>query len=120
MNAADGMLIAFEDGSLDPAAFSHSAHVQVAQAMLAQSAFLDAAVRYQRGIEALARRAAAPHKANVTITLAFLSVLAERRMRGGALEGQAVGRTVLDKWYSPVRLALPEARAMFLMPDRAP
>lgn len=118
-------LDAFEAGELDPARFSHRAHVEAAFAMLSRLDFLGAARRYQAGIEQLALQAGAPQKANVTITLAFLSVIAERKENLGhdqdflAANPDLLDSQILKRWYSPARLTSPLARRIFLMPDRS-
>lgn len=120
-----GLLEAFESGEIDPAAFRHRAHVEVAAAMLSRTDFLSAAQRYQRGVERLAERVGAPDKTNLTITLAFLAIIAERLERAPAddlldASPDLMDSAILHSWYTPARLALPAARIRFLMPDRAP
>ena len=113
-------LEAFEAGAIDPEAFTHRAHVEVAAAMLQQTDFLDAARRYQSGIVRIAECAGAPKKPNLTITLAFLSLIAERMRADGAVDAALLDSRVLGGWYSRERLAHPLARTVFLLPDRAP
>ncbi|MBL8549409.1 MAG: hypothetical protein JNJ73_05445 [Hyphomonadaceae bacterium] len=112
-------LAAFEAGALDPATFDHRAHVEVAIALLRETDFLDAAARYQRGIEKIAAKAGAPHKANVTITLAFLSLIAERLDGAGdvlAAHPELLEKTLLTRWYAHERLCSPLARRVLLLP----
>jgi hypothetical protein len=119
------LLHAFETDQIDPAAFTHRLHVEVAAAMLAEADFLDAARRYQTGIARIAARGGAETKANLTITLAFLSLIAERlhATPDGAdlieTHPNLMDRELLTRWYSRERLADPHARRTFLMPDRA-
>jgi hypothetical protein len=118
----------FEFGGLDPALFSHRLHVEAALALVDETDFLDAANRYQRAIRVLAERAGAPQKANVTITLAFLALIAERRAGMPdadceeflAANPDLLRKDVLAQWYAPERLRAPLAQRSFLMPDRAP
>jgi hypothetical protein len=118
----------FESGQLDPATFSHRMHVEAALALVDETDFLDAANRYQRAIRRLAERAGAPQKANVTITLAFLALIAERRANAPdddceaflAANPDLLRKDVLARWYGPDRLTAPLAQRSFLMPDRAP
>jgi hypothetical protein len=118
----------FESGQLDPATFCHRMHVEAALALIDQTDFLDAANRYQRAIQLLAERAGAPQKANVTITLAFLALIAERRAKTPDADSEEflsanadlLRKDVLARWYAPERLKAPLARRSFLMPDRAP
>ncbi len=121
---ASGLLSDFESGRLDPGSFNHARHVEVALELLADRPFLDAAARYFDGISRLADRADRPEKANLTITVAFLSLLAERLSAGEEADrivhDVVANRTALSAWYSRERLESPESRATFLLPDRAP
>ncbi len=118
---------AFEAGELAPEAFKHADHVAVAYEMLSAYEFLDACSRYAASIKVLAERAGAPEKYNATITLAFLSLIAERIALGRhagceefmAQNGDLTSRDVLLQWYSPQRLTCDTARAVFLLPDPA-
>jgi len=115
----------FETGELDPAAFKHTDHVAVAFEMLGSYEFLEACSRYASNIRALAGRAGAPKKFNATITLAFLSLIAERmaseeykNYEEFISQNQDLrSKNVLEQWYSPERLNCDTARAVFLMPD---
>lgn len=118
---------AFEDCDIDASAFGHIDHIGVAYEMLRSSDFISASVNYSRCINIIATRAGASRKFNTTITLAFLSLIAERM---GATShdtfdefiGQnqdLLSANVLAKWYSPERLQSDLARAVFLMPDVA-
>lgn len=121
------MTRAFERGEVDAAGFSHKDHVGVAWTMLRAYPFLDAACRYGTQIERLALGAGAPDKFNVTITLAFLSLIAERQ----AATNSPTAATFLEQnpdllcgnplksLYSAQRLANGAAREIFLLPDRA-
>ena len=115
----DDLLRAFESGALDPARFDHRAHVETAVALLARTDFLDAAIRYQRGIEKIAAKAGAEGKANVTITVAFLSAIAERMEGAGdvlAAHPELLDAKLLMRWYGRERLTSPLARRVFLLP----
>ena len=117
----------FVDGSLDPAEFRHADHVRVAYELLARHDFVDASAIYVEGLRDLTERAGVPEKANLTITLAFLSVIAERM---AAVETETcdafvatnpdlMSMAVLKNWYSPERLHSARARTVFLMPEPA-
>lgn len=119
------LLDAFEAGDIAPEDFSHRMHVEAAIALLDRAEFLDAAQRYQRAITRLATRAGAPHKANVTITLAFLALIAERMRTPHTSIDDLIDRNadlldpkVLQRWYSRERLTDAGARTALLMPDR--
>lgn len=118
-------LQALELGTLDPGKFDHAAHVQAAFALLDETAFVDAAARYAAAITKLASRAGRPEKFNLTITLAFLAVIAERKTLAPGLawpefiarNPDLLDRALLQRWYSPARLADPRSRNMFLLPE---
>ena len=116
---------AFEVCNIDAGNFSHADHVGVAYEMLRRYDFLDALVRYSSSIKTIAANAGAAQKFNTTITLAFLSLIAERiettahdsyddflEKNPDLFDGD-----VLTKWYSPERMQSDLARAVFLMPD---
>lgn len=113
-------------GRLAPAGFGHREHLAAAWALLRRYPFLTAAQRLAEGIERVAAAAGAPDKVNVTMTLAFLSLVDERRGAGPddgfdafvARHPDLLERNVLSRWYSDARLQGPRARATFLMPDR--
>ncbi len=119
------LLQSFEAGDLDPAAFRHLDHIAVAYEMLLQNNFIDASQKYAAGIRSLAEKAGAPGKFNTTITLAFLSLIAERMESNAhrnyddfiARNPDLTARDVLTKHYSPDRLNSDSARKIFLMPD---
>ncbi len=116
----------FESGDLAPDGFSHEDHVAVAWQMLRGDDFLEAARRYTAGLRALTEKAGVPEKFNMTVTLAFLSVIAER-MAGRneetfeaflANNRDLVSGNPLNAWYTKERLASASARTGFLMPDQ--
>ncbi len=115
----------FETGTLDPAGFKHTDHVAVAYEMLGAYEFLEACSKYAANIRALAEKAGAPMKFNATITLAFMSLIAERMAARDyetyedfiSENGDLRSKTVLERWYSPERLNCDTARAVFLLPD---
>ena len=77
MNVYETKLAALDDGTLDPASFSHRDHVGVAIAALQQGDFYDALGRMSRGLQRLTASAGVPEKFNATVTFAFLSTIAE-------------------------------------------
>lgn len=115
----------FQTGNIAPGAFRHADHIGVAYQMLCEEDFVAAAARYASGIRALATQAGVPKKYNVTITMAFLSLIAER-MRTTPHEGYGefiannadlLEKDVLGGWYSRERIESELARSVFLMPD---
>lgn len=117
---------AFEDGSLSPEGFSHEDHVAVAREMLLRHDFMEASRRYAEALQRLTQKAGVPEKFNMTVTLAFMSVISERmaRDRGATFAAflednrDLVSGNLLGRWYSRERLVSPAARSAFLMPDR--
>ncbi|MEM7429015.1 MAG: hypothetical protein AAF441_23250 [Pseudomonadota bacterium] len=117
----------FEKREIDAASFSHLDHVGVAHELLSRYGFLDAAVIYCKCINEIATRAGAAGKFNTTITLAFLSLIAERMDASSAAtfdefitaNCDLLSRDVLAQRYSSGRLASDLARSAFLLPDRA-
>jgi hypothetical protein len=121
----DEALERFERGEVDPAAFPHRAHVQVAHALMLRHSFPDALPRMAHGIRTMAVRAGKPEVYNETITTAFLSLVADRLVRNRREEFDTFehenpdlfDKGALLKLYSPERLTSAEARATFLLPD---
>jgi len=117
----------FEAQKIDPAAFRHMDHVGVAYEMLQKYDFLHATIEYARNIRMLATAAGVPEKFNTTITLAFMSLIAERMRTTPhtnydqflSENADLLNRDVLGRWYSAKRLESETARQVFLMPDIA-
>ena len=121
------LLERFEQQLISPEAFHHEDHLQVAHAMLARYDFIEACSRYAATIRTMAKRAGAVEKYNATITLAFMSLVAERRSQAPdkafneflAANQDLLDRNVLSGWYSAERLTSAAARSQFVLPDRA-
>ena len=115
----------FEACDIDAGGFTHADHVGVAYDMLQRYDFLEASVRYCRSIRTIATTAGAAQKFNTTITLAFLSLIAERieTTAHDSYEEFAeknpdlFGNHLLKRWYSADRIRSDLARTIFLMPD---
>ncbi|MCR9213114.1 MAG: hypothetical protein NXI13_05310 [Proteobacteria bacterium] len=119
------LLREFETRTLDPSTFSHRRHLEVAFEMLRKYPFLEAVTRYSENIDAIATAAGASQKFNLTITLAFLSLIAERMKTAAHTDFETfltINEDLLDtglmnRWYSRPRLQQDHARTHFLMPD---
>ncbi len=119
--------IGFEAHEVDSTSFHHADHVRVAFDLLRKYDFLDAAAIYAKGIRAIAAKAGAPRKFNLTITCAFLSVIAERLAAQPVCDFEAfvshnpdlMSRNLLLRWYASERLGSDMAREIFLLPDAA-
>lgn len=118
---------AFEAHAIDNTTFAHAEHIQVAFDLLRKYDFIDAAAIYAKGIRTLATNAGAPGKFNLTITYAFMSLIAER-MAGNSDQNfnefvsenpDLMSKNVLGKWYGNDRLNSDLARGVFLLPDAA-
>ena len=115
---------AFEAHEIDPATFHHAQHVQVAFDLLNKYDFIDAASIYAKGIRILATNAGVPQKFNLTITYAFMSLIAERMApcSHGDFAGfiaqnpDVMSKNALAKWYAPEQLNTETARRIFLLP----
>ncbi|MEL7466105.1 MAG: hypothetical protein AAFN79_18680 [Pseudomonadota bacterium] len=120
-------LRALIDGSLDPKAFSHEAHVGAAYEALAARDFADALAVFSAGVRSLAKRAGAEGLFSATITFAYFSAIAERMQTDRCASAEAFIRanpdlldgSFLKTRFSPDRLASPIAKTIPLLPDRA-
>ena len=116
---------AFEAHEIDNSAFHHAEHVRVAFDLLRKYDFIDAASVYAKRIQTLAARAGAPKKFNLTVTYAFMSLIAERLAASQSSEYDSfvasnpdlMKKDVLKNWYSTERIDADLARSIFLMPD---
>jgi hypothetical protein len=124
---AGSELALFMRGELDVRAFHHGEHVRMAFEMLRRHDFVETVFHYCRTLRVLAEKAGKPSAFHQTMTIAFLALIAERLQSVGQAEDFAafaaanpdlMSRSVLDRWYSPERLASRAARATFLLPDR--
>src|SRR5579872_816066 len=73
----------FVRGETDPAQFPHREHVRMAFELLRRHDFAETVLHYSRALRAILERAGRPAAFNQTVTIAFLSLIAER-MEGGA------------------------------------
>lgn len=120
------LLRGFEARDLDPATFDHAAHVRAAFEMLEKYEFMEATSKYAANIHAMATKAGAAKKFNMTITIAFMSIIALRMETGHfsdfegfiAANDDLLSKDIVGQWYSPERLKSDKARKIFLMPDR--
>jgi hypothetical protein len=114
-------------GTLDPTAFGHREHILVACEALERHDFFTAAALVAGGLARLAARAGAPEKFNATVTLAYLSLIAERLHLGSYRDAEdfldrnpdLARPGLLAAHYSAARLGSDLARAVALLPDRA-
>ena len=122
------LIDSFETCNIDVNIFGHVDHVGVAYEMLRRYDFLKATVRYADSINTIANKVGAAHKFNMTITLAFLSLIAERMEvtlhdtfdEFISQNQDLLSRNFLEQWYLPERLQCDLARTVFLMPNVIP
>jgi hypothetical protein len=120
-------LRAFETGALDPAKFPHAEHIRLGYEMLGRHPFGEAVTRFSRVLQLLAAKAGRPQLYHETITVAFLALVNERRVRGGPqtwsefqrTNGDLFDKRCLEKWYSAEQLASDLARRTFCLPQGA-
>jgi uncharacterized protein YaeQ len=118
----------FLRGELDAARFPHREHVRMAFELLQRHDFAETALHFSRALRAMAQRAGKPQAFHQTVTIAFLSLIAER------MESEPAGdfatfaernpdlldKAALARWYRPERLASESARRTFLLPEPVP
>lgn len=117
----------FLSGRQSNADFHHRDHVRVAFGMLGRYAFSEAAHLYARELRTIATRAGRPGAYHETITIGFLSLVAEhmslsRYETFDAFVGANPGlldKTTLLRWYTPDRLESDLARRTFVLPGPA-
>lgn len=106
--------------------FTHEMHVRAGWALLNRMSYLEAVERCASTIRSMAEREGAGQKFNMTITVAFLALIAEHIAATPSAKTWpdfiAANRALLDKklltrWYEPERLKSAAARSGFLMPE---
>ncbi|GAB5448966.1 hypothetical protein [Gymnodinialimonas sp.] len=117
----DAMLDQILSGQMPANGLSHQDHLGTAHAALRRWEFFEAAHRYASALRAVTQAAGAPGKFNATLTLAYLSLVAERMGPEGSeafvaenpdLRPEALGRI----GYDAARLSHPKAREVALLP----
>lgn len=117
----------FVRGEVDAAAFPHREHVRMGFEMLRRHDFAETVIRFSSTLRAMAARAGKPQAFHQTITIAFLSLIAERQETGRYPDFESFARSnpdlldksLLSRWYSPARLATEAAKRTFLLPEPA-
>ena len=126
----DRLLAEFLDSSIDPRAFSHLNHVQVAWALLTRQPFDQALTMMDSGLRRLVAKHGIAGKYHATITTAMMRLVyaGMRAARGPETwenfltrnpELTADARRLLKRHYSDELLMSDTARAAFVAPDRA-
>ena len=120
-------LARFVRGEIDPAQFPHREHLRMAFEMLRRHDFAESVWLFSRALRAMAAKAGKPEAFNQTVTVAFLSLIAERIERGDAhnfadfvqAHPDTLDRAVLARWYRAERLTSDVARRTFVLPESA-
>jgi hypothetical protein len=105
--ASGDELLALETGALDPAMFPHPEHVRLGYEMLGRYPFGEAVTRFSRGLRLIAAKGGRPEAYHETITVAFLTLIGERRARANhadwcefkANNSDLLDRRCLEHWY---------------------
>ena len=121
----DDFAEAFETGNLLPDEFDHRAHLRAAWCLLHRRPFREACIALRDGVRDIARRAGRPGLYHETITVAFMSIVAQRvASRPGlawddfiAAWPDLMDRALLSRWYGRETLESALARAIFVLPD---
>jgi hypothetical protein len=118
-------VLRFVRGECDPAQFPHGEHVRMGFEMLRRHSFTETALHMSRALRMMAARAGRPEAYHETITIAFLSLIAERFEPDRTVDFEQFGgsnpdlfdKHILARWYSSGRLASDAARRTFLLPE---
>jgi hypothetical protein len=118
------LLNAFLDGKIEGRDFRHADHVRVGFELLRHHSFPDALAAYSAALKDIAARAGNPGAYHETVTVAFLSLIAEYRATGQHADFEAfiadnpdlMDKSILERWYAPERLLSDLARRTFVMP----
>ncbi len=127
MTADSPELARFLRVEIVPSEFPHREHVHIAFEMLKRHDFPETVLIFSRTLRAMAEKAGRPRAFHQTVTIAFLSLVAERMDAGHGGDFAAFARanpdllekSALARWYRPERLASEAARRTFLLPDAA-
>lgn len=116
-------LAALESGQLAPEQFSHAAHLRAAFCYLARQPFLEACIAMRNSLQGFAARIGKPGLYHETITIAFMSLVAERAARHAcsdsaeflALYPELQDKALLRGYYAPEVLDSELARRHFIL-----
>lgn len=125
----DELIAAFEACTLPPSAFPHREHVRLAWAYLRREQLAPAIVKFCAGLKAFAASIDKATLYHETVSWAFMLIIQDRIARSPTDDWEAFaaanddllrsGRQLLERYYLPVTLDSPLARATFIWPDRA-
>jgi hypothetical protein len=121
----EALLDSFLSGETDNRAFGHADHLRVAFELLQRQPFPQAAATFSSALKVITAKAGNPGAYHETITLAFLALIAERRVVGelntyedfARANSDLLDKSVLTRWYTPERLNSGAARKTFILPE---
>ena len=118
---------AFEDATLEPAAFDHEAHILVGWRYLQEYSLAEAISRFTTAIRRLTRKLGVSSKYHETITWFYLIKIAERCNGNEAADWNAFkaanpdlfawNPSLVDNYYSKALISSDTAKRMFVLPD---
>ena len=114
----------FMRGELDAASFAHRDHVRLGYEMLRRYDFPETLFYYSRALRTMTTRVGKPQVFHQTITVAFLSLIAERIDSADYPDFDAFAqanpdlfdKSALARCYPSRRLATDTARRTFVLP----
>ena len=114
----------FVRGEIDPRAFPHREHVRMAFEMLRRHSFVETALHYSQALRIMTEKIGKPEVFHQTLTIAFLSLIAERMYTDSARDFDSfaaanpdlMDKSAVARCYPAERLALDAARHTFILP----
>ncbi|MFE5592816.1 hypothetical protein [Streptomyces sp. NPDC056549] len=108
--------------------FGHREHVHLTWLAVRRVGMPEAVALVGEGIRRTATAAGAPQKFHVTMTRAWVELVARRAGESGPQDfaafagahAELLDKNLLARFYRPATLASPEARAAWVEPDLAP
>jgi hypothetical protein len=121
----DELMRVFEAGKVPDGGFHHEQHVRVAWNYLKAHSLPEALARFCSALKGFAHSQGAPNLYHETITVAFMSLVAQRVASRPGLPWDAfvaawpdlMERALLSRWYARETLESALARAVFVLPD---
>jgi hypothetical protein len=118
-------LARFVRGEIDAASFPHREHVRMAFEMLRRHDFAESVWLYSRALRAMTAKIGKPQVFNQTVTIASLSLIAERMEATPEADFETFARAnselfdkaTLARWYPRERLASDITRRIFVLPS---
>lgn len=120
----------FRDGTLGTDHFHHRDHVRMAWLYVREHGLEAAVTTFTADLRAFAIAKGVPRLYHATITVAYLTLIAERLHVTPDADWDAFAAahadllrwkpSIIDDYYSAARLWSDQARAQFLLPDRVP